>query len=127
MKKLLRNVWIELSNHNRYKMVAIIFCMFILVWVYGCPIKCNSLLHPGEKIEFDQLQAEVDEFFAAAEHEANDVARQDEFRQYLFSQSLLVASTGSLNWLTVFTSLGTIFGVGATADNVRYRLRFPKA
>ena len=75
----------------------------------------------------EQLQAETDEFCIRAQAEANDIAKQEEFRAFLWNTGIQVASTGSFNWLNFLLGAGTILGMGATADNIRYRIKFPKA
>jgi hypothetical protein len=70
---------------------------------------------------------EVDEFTLRAQTEANSMAKREEFRSYLWNTGLTVASTGAFNWLQFLTGAGTILGAGAIADNIRYRLKFPKA
>ena len=119
-------MWTEITNHNRYKTIAIIACTILLLVCYSCSIKCNSVLHPGTKITREELQMEVDEFYAKANFEANSIARQEEIRAWLFNQALNVASTGTFSWLQMLTGFGALVGVGAVADNVRYRIKWPQ-
>jgi len=127
MKILLLRFWTEISNCSRYKVVAGIVCVVILLICYGCPAKCNSILHPGTRLTSRQLQTEIDTFYSLAAAEANDLSKEEELRQYLFDQAITVASTGVFSWYQLATGLGSIIGIGALADNVRYRIKFPKS
>lgn len=124
---MFKTLWTEISNCSRYKTIAVIVCITLLLICYGCPVKCDSILHPGTRITQEGLQAEIDSFYAMAASEANDMAKEEELRQYLFTSAMNVASTGIFSWYQLVTGLGSIVGIGALADNVRYRIKFPRS
>jgi hypothetical protein len=126
MKAFLKKLWTEISNHNRYKVIAVLACAGLLIYCKGCTVKCNSILHPGTKITGEQLQTEVDWFYAQAELEANSIAKEQIMRQYLWDAAIQTLSTGSFNWLNFFTGAGTLIGFGALGDNIRYRIKYPQ-
>jgi hypothetical protein len=134
---MLKKLWIELSNHNRYKCIAGIVCVILFFAFNGCQIKTASILDPNQKLTVPELQAEIDGYYAQREAEdlkfeaianarAADVNEQIKFRQFVYESALNVATTGGLNWLNLLTSAGSLIGAGALADNIRYRISTKK-
>jgi hypothetical protein len=132
MKNWLKNLWIEFSNHNRYKSIATVVCVVCLIFFNACQIKTFSIIDPNVRKTVPELQAEIDSFYAEQEAEdakfeamararAADVNEQIQFRKYLYDSALQIASTGGFNWLNLLTSAGTLIGAGAVADNIRFR------
>jgi hypothetical protein len=132
MKNWLKKVWIELSNHNRYKCVAGLVCVFLFFLFNGCQIRTQSIVDPNVKLTVAELQAEIDAFYAKEEAEltrfealakarAEDVNDQIRFRQFVYESALSTATSGGLNWLNLLTSAGSLIGAGALADNIRFR------
>lgn len=122
MKKLLS----ELFNHERYQTITVILVCVILAVVYGCQSKGQSILDPGRKVTARQLQAELDLITAQAEDSFMTIHQQDEFKQFLFEQAIIVGRTGTINPFALLTSLGTLIGTGAVIDNVRKRKEIKK-
>lgn len=117
MKKLLDT----LLNHERYETIAVIICLILLGIFYGCQPKVESLLNPGQRITRKQLDNEIEHFLRDAEIAAADLDQQEQIRSILFQTALTASKTGTFNYLPLITSIGTILGIGAAADNVRKR------
>ena len=137
MKNWLKKLWIELSNHNRYKMIAGIVCIILFFVFNGCQIKTHSILDPNQLKTIPELQAEIDGFYADQEAEilkfeamanarAADVNDQIKFRQFVYETAFNAATSGGLNWLNLLTSAGSLIGAGAVADNIRLRISTKK-
>lgn len=132
MKNFLKKLWIEMSNHNRYKSIAAIFCVSMIFVFQACQIKTASISDPNIKLTVPELQAEIDCFYAEQKAEvekfeaianarAKDVNDQIAFRSFVYESALDVATSGGLNWLNLLTSAGSLLGAGALADNIRFR------
>lgn len=137
MSNFLKNLWIELSNCDRYKSLATIFCVGVFLFYNGCQIKTSSIVDPTKKITVPELQAEYDSYYAQREADdlkfetiararAADVNEQITFRHFAYNTALNVATTGGFNWLAILTSAGSIIGAGAVADNIRFRKKVKK-
>jgi len=137
MKNFLKKIWIELSNHNRYKMLSAIVCTGLLLWFHGCQIKTRSISDPNKLLTVPELQAEIDSFYAEQENDAAkfealararaaDVNEQIAFRKFVYESALTVATNGGLDWFNLLASAGTLIGAGAVADNIRYRIKNPQ-
>lgn len=117
MKKLLSTLF----NHERYQTISIIVCGLLLLFFYGCEPKCKSITQPNLHVTRAELDIEVESIIAKANIGYASLEQQEELRQLLFQQALAAASTGTVNPLSLFTSVGILLGVGATVDNVRKR------
>lgn len=122
MQKLLSTLF----NHERYQTISIIIAALLLVYFYGCDPKCKSIYNPAETVTRTELDIEIDTLIAKANAGYASLESQEQLRQVLFNQALIAASTGTINPIALFTSIGTILGLGATVDNVRKRKEIKK-
>jgi hypothetical protein len=126
MKNFLKKLWTEISNHNRYQVISGILCVVLLVWFYGCEVKCKSILHPDTQITRTELQAELDSIYAGAKERINVLDKQEELRQYLLDTAITTGTTGTINPWALFGTISTILFGGAATDNVRKRIAIKK-
>lgn len=123
MKNLAR--WIR---HNQGEFVAIIICVGLLVWTFGCQSKVTSLVDPSRKVtaeelnleleaESRRLEAELEQLLAQADLKYLDLARQDAIKQKLLDFALLAGEAGTLNPSGLVGLLVGVLGIGAVMDN----------
>ena len=112
----------EFLNHNRYQVVTTVMVCLVLVWTYACQPQVASLRSPSVKVSRAELQLELEQIIAQAEIRFIDLDKQDQLRQTLFEHTALWATTGTINPVGVWLSIGAILGLGATTDNVRRRI-----
>jgi len=122
----MRKILIELFNHDRYETISIILASVLLLFFFGCEPTCQSILEPGNTSSRSELDAEIEMMIARANAGYASLEKQESLRQLLFNQTIASASTGTFNPIALLTSIGAIFGVGATVDNVRNRKKIKK-
>lgn len=101
--------------------VTLNLCSFILLYAYGCEPKTDSLISADKKVTRIELQTELELFLARARAGEKDLERQEQIRDMIFNQALVIAQGNQVNPLGVVTSLLAILGIGATIDDVRLR------
>jgi len=111
----------KLFNHDRYQMISVIAAMGFIGLLYGCETTAPSILLPGTKVTARELQAELELLTAKIDNSLADIEHKDKLKKFIYEQSLIVASSGTINPLALLTSLGTILGSGAAIDNIRKR------
>lgn len=121
MKKL-----INLLRNEAGQLTALLLCLTILFWIYGCPSKAISLQGTGTLVPRAVLQMELDAFMALAEIRFAELNRQDAFRKALFNVAVLTAESGSINPYGVMATLLGVLGVGSAVDNVKMRIKIKK-
>jgi hypothetical protein len=102
-------------------LLSLVMCGFLLIYAYGCEPTTKSLTDPTRMVDRAMLQIELNTMLATYEQRIDDLNRQEEIRNILLQQSLLVAQGGTPNPLGILTSLLAILGIGAAADDVRLR------
>ena len=108
-------------NHNRFEAIACLVVLFAWIWVFGCESEVSSIEDPGRKVTRVELSAEVEKYLAMADIRFARLDQQDELRTMLFRHGVTYASTGAINPIGMLTAFGSLFGVGALADNIRQR------
>ncbi len=101
------------------QLIVLIPCVVIVVFAYGCEPKAKSVLHPGEKVTRAELQLELDQYLQLAEIRFDDLDKQEKFREFLFTQTLIIGQSGGVNPIGILTSLWALVGTGAMIDNRR--------
>lgn len=101
--------------------IAVALAMVLFAWTYGCESKVRSLTHDQLLVTRDELRFELDTLIRKAELKYEQLNQQDMIRQTIYNHLSLIAQTGTINPLGVVTALGTLLGIGATADNIRKR------
>jgi len=102
--------------------IAIIVLIGLLFWGYGCPSKTQSLLYPEKKITRPELQVELDSIISTAQYRLADLDRQDEIRDIIFKNALLMVETGTLNPVGIITMLAGVYGAVHGVKHIKDRI-----
>lgn len=93
------------------KTIALVILTALLFWGYGCPARTPSLITQGKKITRPELQIELDSIIATAEFRFADLDKQEQFRDLIFKNALVMVETGSLNPTGILTLLAGLYGI----------------
>jgi len=110
-------------SENWPKTIAIIALAAILFWGYGCPSRVESLFDPNKKIVRAELQVELDTVIATAEFRMADLDRQDQFRDIIFKNAMLMVETGTINPAGIIVLLTSLYGVTRGAKDIKERIQ----
>jgi len=113
IKTIFRDKWILL--------LVWFICLGLFFYAYGCEPTTQSLINPTERVNLNHLQSELEVLVTQYETGLADIERQNKIRQALFNQTLLIAESGTINPIGLITTALAVFGIGATADDVRLR------
>lgn len=119
---------IEWIDHNQGLAFALVICVGLLAWVYGCASTVPSIQDPARMVTRAELEAEVqnsvtnfesqlDLLEDQAEAKFTQLDRRDEIKQKLFGLAAESASTGIIDPTKIITTLGFILLGGAAVDN----------
>ena len=92
--------------------IAIAITAAILVWVVGCPPEVESLRSPGKFVNRSQLANELAEIMQTAEYKMAALDQQEQFRDLILQNALLVIEGGTLNPVGLITGALAIYGAG---------------
>jgi len=107
----------EWMRHNQFVATALVACVIVLVWVYGCESKVKSPFDPSEMVTRAELVNQIDYINAQIGLAFKELDKQDVFKQKLFEIGVAVAEGGTINPVGVGVSLLGVLGLGAVADN----------
>lgn len=108
---------------NWPKLIAFVLLTVFLFWGYGCPPRVPSLLDSTTKVTRPELQVELDRIIATAEFRLADLDRQDQFRDIIFKNALLMVEGGTLNPIGILTGLAALYGVTRGAKDIKDRVK----
>lgn len=101
--------------------IACCVCVVLVIFAYGCEPETASLIHPLTKVTRAELNIEIETLLSTSQIRFADLDRQEQIRDVIFQQALVIAEGGAINPFGIITTLLAVLGVGAAADDVRLR------
>ncbi|MCK5616727.1 hypothetical protein KAR91_83470 [Candidatus Pacearchaeota archaeon] len=108
---------------NWPKTIALITLTFLLFWGYGCPSRVPSLVTDGKNITRPELQIELDTIIATAEFRLAELDRQDQFRDIIFKNAMLMVEGGTMNPIGIITLLAGLYGISRGAKDLKDKVK----
>lgn len=102
---------------------SLIILTTLLFWGWGCPARVPSLITNGKKVTRPELQIELDTIIATAEFRMAKLDQQDQFRDIIFKNAMLMIEGGTLNPIGIITLLAGLYGVTRGAKDIRDRVK----
>lgn len=110
---------------NWPKTIALIVLTAILFWGYGCPPRVRSLTTPKKMITRPELQIELDTIISTAQYKMADLDKQEQFRDLIFKNALLMIEGGSLNPIGIMTMLAGLYGITRGVKDIKDKVKKP--
>lgn len=126
LKAVVKEV-LNFTSHNTGITLAACLVFCIVIWIFGCDPKVQSLIDPTQRITRAELAIEVDTFLAMAEIRYGQLEQKERLKQMVFKHALLFAEGGAVNPYGIMMSLQAIIGTGAIVDNMTKRRKESKA
>jgi len=108
---------------NLPKTAAIAIVTLLLFWQWGCPAQVPSLTKPGVRITRPELQIELDSIIATAEFRMAELEKQEQFRNIIFQNALLMVGGGTVNPVGILTGLAALYGLGTGAKQLKDKIK----
>lgn len=110
-------------SDNWPKTIAIIALTAFLFWGFSCPARVPSLTSPDKLITRPELQVELDTIIATAEFRLADLDRQEQFRDIIFKNALLMVEGGTLNPLGIITMFAGLYGIARGGSDIVHKVK----
>lgn len=117
----LKNLIVDLFNHERYQSIAFALVFLLLLIFIGCEPTVTSIMNPGTKLTRSEFEDEVNNYLQMAETKAMQLDKQDAVKNTLYQIGMVTLQTGRINPIGLITAIAGILGTGAAIDNVRKR------
>lgn len=96
---------------NWPKSIALLIMTGLLFWGFNCQPKVTSLIDPQKKITRPELQIELDSIIATAEFRLASLDDQQQFRDIIFKNAMVMVEAGTLNPIGIITMLAGLYGI----------------
>ena len=114
MDKLLKTL-----RHYQGTAAAIVVCILLVVFGYGCAVTVTSPFNPAEKVTASELDIEVAAYANKVTLAYEDIERKEQIRATILEAGLAYAQGGGINPLGLATTLMGVVGLGSIIDNRR--------
>lgn len=106
-------------RHNQGLALAIVICIGLGIWTYGCESKVASLNDSSRLVTRAELEVEIETVMSTAEIRLSNLDRQDAIKKKLIEFAISSAESGSVNKGGLVNLIGWILGAGLLVDNRR--------
>ena len=120
MKAIIKKI-ISFYRDNWTHVISMNACIFLLWFAYGCEPKTKSLIVPATEVTRSELISEIESLLSKYESRTADLDKQEELRDFILQQAVIVAQTGTVNPIGIATALLALLGIGAGVDDIRLR------
>lgn len=100
---------------NWPKISAILVAVLLLLWAVGCPATVSSPLNSTNRLTRAELQIELNMLLETYEQKLSTLKQEERLRKLLLNNALLIAQTGSVEPLSILTTLLGFYGAGSLA------------
>lgn len=94
----------------------------LLLSLASCPPTTQSLLVDGKKITRPELQLELDTIVGTAQLRLADLDRQQEIRDLILKNALIMVETGTFNPFGIATALFAFYGIATGVNTAKNKL-----
>ena len=97
--------------------VSALVAVGFLFYGYGCEPKVDSITIEGQQVTRAELQIELDKMLAVASMRMADLDKQEEFRNLILNNALMLARGQPFNPVGLITGVAAIYGIGQAGVN----------
>ncbi|GAI73702.1 unnamed protein product [marine sediment metagenome] len=98
--------------------LTILVTLGMLIYLYGCEPKTQSLVSPARQINRQELQLELDQIIGLAQLRMVDLDKQEQLRAVILQNALILVQGQPFNPLGLITAVAAVYGVTQGGRNV---------
>ncbi len=102
-----------------YQLIPGIILVGLFVFIYGCQSTTQSLTQPSRTVTRSELQIEINTLLETSQIRFEDLDRQDQLRNLILQNALVVAQGQPFNPLGMISGLLAVYGAGSAARDTR--------
>jgi uncharacterized membrane protein len=107
----------EIFRHYQATVVAIVICVILVIYGYGCQIKTQNPFNPTEKVTMAELEAQVNLYVTKVSAAYDNIEKQEAIRKAILEAGMAYAGGGAVDPLGLASTLMGIVGIGSVIDN----------
>ena len=99
-------------------LIAAVVTAGLLVYIYGCEPKVQSLNNRKRLVNRQELQLELDQLITMAQIRMADLDKQDQLRAVILQNALILVQGQPFNPLGLLTGVAAIYGLTQGGQNI---------
>ena len=124
---LLGCIMITWFKKHKTALIGYSICIALMLWLYSCEPKAQSLTNSGQLKTQDELRIELDSFIATAELRFASIERQKRLRSLILNNALVIVEGQPTNPIGILTGLLAIYGTAQAAKNTKGAIKNGRA
>lgn len=104
---------LEKVKRNWQWYLMMVIANVIVLWICACPPTTKSLNGSGTNVTREELQLELYTLIETAKIRMADLDKQDELRQMIINNAILIANGTPLNPLGILSGIAALYGMGS--------------
>lgn len=108
-------LWIK---KHRSIIITVLITLFMLLYIYGCEPKTQSLVRGNVRINRQELQLELDQLIGLAQLRMADLDKQEQLRSVILDNALILVQGAPFNPLGLLTGIAAIYGLTQGGSNI---------
>ncbi len=98
--------------------ITILVTIAMILYLYGCESKVNTLNGTGVMINRQELQLELEMYIATAKLRLASLDKQDEFRSIVLQNALILVQGQPFNPIGILSGMAAIYGIAQGSSNI---------
>ena len=108
----------EWIKKNSTLMITFLFTAGLLVYVYGCEPKVQSLNSSHTLVNRQELQLELNHIINMAQLRMVDLDKQEELRTIILQNALILVQGQPFNPIGLITAAAAVYGIAQGGSNI---------
>ena len=118
---------IQWLKKNSSILITFLVTFGLLIYLYGCEPKTESLISNGRKVDRQELQLELNQIIEFAQLRMVDLDKQEQLRAVILQNALILVQGQPFNPLGLITAVASVYGVTQAGRNVTKVVKTAKA
>lgn len=99
-------------------LTTVLVTVSILIFIYACEPKTQSLVYSDKRVNRQELQLELDQFIGLAQIRMVDLDKQEQLRAVILQNALILVQGQPFNPVGLITGVAALYGITQGTQNI---------
>lgn len=100
-------------------LISLSLALLFIAYALGCEPRARSPLDPTQKLTRAELQVQMEYLINQFDLRLHDIDKQEQLRNFILQNALAIGQAGTVNPLSILTTIAAFYGVGSAGNAVR--------
>lgn len=96
--------------------LSLSLAVLFIAYALGCEPRARSPLDPTQKLTRAELQVQMEYLIQQFDLRIHDIEKQEQLRNFILQNALAIGQAGTVNPLSILTTIAAFYGVGSAAN-----------